>query len=97
MLIVRAQGYIHYKLFRVYYTDDFNSYLSTIQIYVYKPLTDLLVFPEQELYSGLLEFLNERGINEEFSKEIVEFYRVFEHQCYVNDFLGGIRDFCSGK
>ena len=30
MVIVCAQGYIHYKLFRVYYTDDFNSYLSTI-------------------------------------------------------------------
>ncbi len=92
MVIVCAQGYIHYKLFRVYYTDDFNSYLSTIHW-----LLNQLVFPEQELYSGLLEFLNERGINEEFSKEILEFYRVFEHQCYVNDFLGGIRDFCSGK
>ncbi len=54
-------------------------------------------FHLQELYDGLLDFLNERGINEEFPKEVLEFHRVFEHHCYVNDFLGGIKDFCTSN
>ena len=51
----------------------------------------------QELYSSLLEFLKERGIDEKFAKEILQFYRIFEHRCFVEDFLGGIQQFCSEK
>ena len=51
----------------------------------------------QEMYHALLEFLKERGINEMFAKQILQFYRVFEHQCYVKDFLGGVQRFCEGK
>jgi len=52
-------------------------------------------YPIQELHEALREFLVERHINKQFASEILQFYKVFEHRCYVTNFLEGLRKHCT--
>ena len=42
-----------------------------------------------------MEYLKERKVDETFVNEILEFYRNFEHQCYVKHFLDSVKNFVS--
>lgn len=49
--------------------------------------------PTQELYDHLLEYLKERSINEKFASEVVQFYKVYEHRCYLEQCLKALKQF----
>lgn len=51
--------------------------------------------PVQDLFDALLEFLMERNIDEQFANEILTFYKAFEHNCYVTNFLEGLKKYCT--
>ena len=55
----------------------------------------IFFFSVQDLYSGLLDYLKEKRIDETFATEILVFYQAFEHQCYVRNFLEEVKTFCS--
>ena len=42
-----------------------------------------------------MEYLRERKVDETFANEILEFYRNFEHQCYIKHFLESVKKFVS--
>lgn len=44
---------------------------------------------------GFEEYLAERGINNAFGAELVNFYHAFEHKVYVTDFLEGVKNYIS--
>jgi len=52
------------------------------------------MYPIQELHEALREFLVEHHINKQFASEILQFYKAFEHRCYVTNFLEGLRKYC---
>ncbi|KAL5477109.1 hypothetical protein EMCRGX_G023854 [Ephydatia muelleri] len=47
----------------------------------------------EELYSSLVDYLKERGINEKFATDIFRFYTAFEHKRYIHDFLKPLKSF----
>ena len=47
----------------------------------------------QDLYDSLVGYLQERGIDQRFAVEVVQFYRVHEHRCYVEHSLKALRNF----
>lgn len=49
----------------------------------------------QDLFDALMEFLMERNIDEQFANEILAFYKAFEHNCYVTNFLEGLKKYCT--
>lgn len=51
----------------------------------------------QELYRSLLDYLEERGIHQEFVLDLVQFYRVFEHHCYLEHGLKPLKHFLEGN
>lgn len=47
----------------------------------------------QELYDHLLDYLKERSINEKFASEVVQFYKAYEHRCYLGQCLKALKQF----
>ena len=58
--------------------------------------TDSLVFSLQNLYKLLLNALYERGINNDFARDLLDTSTVIEHKEYVN-FLQDLKGFFSAK
>lgn len=55
-------------------------------------LSDCMILM-QDLYDSLVGYLQERGIDQRFAVEVVQFYRVHEHRCYVEHGLKALRNF----
>lgn len=49
-------------------------------------------FRFQNLYDHFMDMLDDRGINDDFIKELVEFSTAFDHTHYVK-FLEGLKSF----
>lgn len=47
----------------------------------------------QDLKEALKDYLQQRGINQQFAADIITFYQNFEHHNYVNNFLAGLDKF----
>jgi hypothetical protein len=46
-----------------------------------------------DLHENLLGYLQERGIDQRFAVEVVRFYQVHEHRCYLEHSLKALRNF----
>lgn len=61
------------------------SFLSVIVLYLSLCL--------QDVYDSLLSYLDGRGINQTFTQELLHFYRVHEHKCYLELGLKELKSF----
>lgn len=47
----------------------------------------------QDLHESLVGYLQEKGIDQRFAIEVIQFYRVHEHRCYVEHSLKALKNF----
>lgn len=46
-----------------------------------------------DFQAALMDYLEERGVDKDFSVKLLDFYKEFEHSCYVNNFLKRLNNF----
>ena len=47
----------------------------------------------QDLHDSILEYLQTRGINQTFTHDVFQFYKVHEHKCYLEYGLKALQNF----
>ena len=72
---------------------DNLSTVNTSLIYIHVTCLYARIRPSQDLHENLLGYLQERGIDQRFAVEVVRFYQVHEHRCYLEHSLKALRNF----
>jgi hypothetical protein len=49
----------------------------------------------QDVYEGMERYLVERGINQTFGSDLLNFYGMFERHAYTTHFLEQMKNYCS--
>lgn len=55
------------------------------------------ITPMKDLYESLMSYLQEKGIDQRFAIDVIQFYRVHEHRCYVEHSLKALRNFLTDQ
>ena len=68
--------------------ENLSAVRKTNTIFSPPPLVSM-----QDMYDSLMEYLQTRGIDQKFAHDIFQYYRVFEHRCYLQYGLKALQNF----